>query len=361
MNILAIEPYYDGSHKAFIDGFIANSKHNWTLLTMPARKWKWRMRGAAIEMARQANELIATGQSFDAVFTCDMMSLTDFTALAAAEISSLPKIVYFHENQITYPCRVVDERDYQFAITNITTALAANSVWFNSEYHKDDFLGEAKKILRKMPDFKCLDVLETIKEKSHIITPCTDKHESKLPVKDGSLKIVWAARWEHDKNPEDFFTAMSLLKEQGLDFRLSVTGQSFRDMPEVFSRAKDEFADYIDNWGFLETPAHYHKMLADSDVFVSTAIHEFFGISAVEAAAAGCCVMVPKRLAYPEVFKGLKGVFYDGTPENLATKLITLAKNRSKLAILAEKSSEIGKKHQWQHKIDIMETVLEKL
>ena len=51
MKILALEPYYGGSHKAFLDGWIESSRHQWDLLTLPANKWKWRMRAAAIEFA----------------------------------------------------------------------------------------------------------------------------------------------------------------------------------------------------------------------------------------------------------------------------------------------------------------------
>ena len=54
MRILALEPYYGGSHQAFLDGWIAHSQHEWTVVSLPAYHWKWRMRHAAITMARRA-------------------------------------------------------------------------------------------------------------------------------------------------------------------------------------------------------------------------------------------------------------------------------------------------------------------
>jgi len=38
------------------------------------------------------------------------------------------------------------------------------------------------------------------------------------------LKILWNARWEHDKNPEQFFEVLFSLDEAGLPFRLAVLG-----------------------------------------------------------------------------------------------------------------------------------------
>ncbi|UCC45787.1 MAG: DUF3524 domain-containing protein, partial [Candidatus Zixiibacteriota bacterium] len=44
MQILAVDPYYGGSHKAFLEGWSEVSRHQWRILSLPARKWKWRMR-----------------------------------------------------------------------------------------------------------------------------------------------------------------------------------------------------------------------------------------------------------------------------------------------------------------------------
>ena len=53
MNVLALEPYYGGSHQAFLDGWRGHSRHSWSLLSLPPHKWKWRMRHAPITFAEQ--------------------------------------------------------------------------------------------------------------------------------------------------------------------------------------------------------------------------------------------------------------------------------------------------------------------
>ncbi|MCK5000314.1 MAG: DUF3524 domain-containing protein, partial [Anaerohalosphaera sp.] len=124
MKILALETYYGGSHKAFLNGWIANSKHDFTLLTLPPNKWKWRMRHAAITFSQQVDEMIADGQTFDTIFCSDMLNLAEFLGLVCESVRKLPTTVYFHENQLTYPVRFESERDCHFVLTNMTTALA---------------------------------------------------------------------------------------------------------------------------------------------------------------------------------------------------------------------------------------------
>jgi len=330
MNILALESYYGGSHKAFIDGLAKASKHNWTILTLPAHKWKWRMRHSAITFAIQVSDLIQKGQSWDTIFCSDMLNLAEFSSLVPLGIAGLPKVIYFHENQLIYPVRVEDERDYQFAMTNLTSALSADAVWFNSQYHMDSFLEALIRFLKSMPDNQPIQQVDKIRDKSSVYPPGIEDFPERRSRKPGPIRILWAARWEHDKNPEDFFEALNILKANNIQFRISVIGQNFREQPEIFEKTKIQFSDNIVRWGYQESRGEYENSLLEADVIVSTANHEFYGLSVLEAVAAGVYPLVPNRLSYPEIL-GLGSIenagqfFYDGSVKDLAHKLSILA------------------------------------
>jgi len=95
--------YYGGSHKAFLDGWSAAGRHQWSILPLPAFKWKWRMRHAAVTFARQIELQLAEGPCPDLLLCSDMLNLAEFLGLAPKPVRDLPRIVYFHENQLTYP------------------------------------------------------------------------------------------------------------------------------------------------------------------------------------------------------------------------------------------------------------------
>ncbi len=67
-------------------------------------------------------------------------------------------------------------------------------------------------------------------------------------------------------------------------------------------RARQTLADRIVHFGFVAEPELYRSLLARSDIVVSTAVHEFFGVAVIEAVAAGARPLVPDRLSYQELF-----------------------------------------------------------
>ena len=334
---------------------------------MPANKWKWRMRTAAVSFADEVNKLIAKGCKWDALFCSDMLNLAEFLGLVDKRIGNIPSIVYFHENQLTYPNRIESERDYQFAVTNMTTALAADSVWFNSEFHKNEFLASLKKFIRKIPGRKPEKIINRIRTKSIVQQPGIEiQHIEKDEQSKGPMRILWAARWEHDKNPQDFFAAIKKIANKGADFRLSVIGEHFRDIPKIFTQAAKEFADKIDHWGYQSCREDYLKVLQNADVAVSTAIHEFFGISMAEAIASGAYPVLPNRLSYPEIISNIEEAepeefFYDGKPQSLAIKLTTLSRRFKKNNLWQSKPQRgiiAMQKYSWQKRAAEMDKAI---
>ena len=82
--VLALNPYAAGSHRAFFDGWCARSRHDWTVVELPGWNWKWRMRTASVELADRARALWADGTRWDGVLCTDMMNAAEWRGLAPA-------------------------------------------------------------------------------------------------------------------------------------------------------------------------------------------------------------------------------------------------------------------------------------
>ncbi|MFG0333102.1 MAG: DUF3524 domain-containing protein, partial [Maioricimonas sp. JB049] len=181
MRVLALNAFHGGSHRAFLEGWAAHSRHDFTLLALPDRVWKWRMRHAPVTFASQVAAHSDRDRGWDVLFCTDMLSLAEFRGLAPPRVRDLPAVAYFHENQLTYPSRGSDaerQRDLHFAFSNFTTALAASEVWFNSGYHRDVFLDGLAEWLPTMPDAKPLRLdegVESIRAKSVVQYPGIDE------------------------------------------------------------------------------------------------------------------------------------------------------------------------------------------
>ncbi|MEN8140774.1 MAG: DUF3524 domain-containing protein [Thermodesulfobacteriota bacterium] len=306
MRLLLVEPYYGGSHRHFLDDLIRHLPFDFSLLTLPPRAWKWRMRFAAPWCAAKLKEL---AEIPDAILCSTFIDVASLRGLGPDWLARTPIHIYFHENQFAYPVRQHDPRDVHFGLTNYLSAVAADSLAFNSAYNLTTFLAGCKMVEKRGAVDMKLSLRAEIAAKAQVLPVPLDfaQLDSLAAAEDDgpsgkSPVIVWNHRWEHDKNPEEFFSALFRLADQGGDFKLIVLGQSFQGSPDIFAQAKERLADKIIHFGFAPDRATYLALLKKGTIVVSTARHEFYGLAVLEAVRAGCHPLLPHRLSYPELF-----------------------------------------------------------
>jgi len=359
MRFLFLEPFYGGSHRDFAKGLVAHSRHDIHLATLPARFWKWRMRGAALHFVQTIKDLA----SFDGIITTGLMSLADFTALCGEYRP--PAMVYLHENQLTYPLAPGEQMDLQFGFTDITTALCADRVLFNSRFHFDRFFTSLPGFIGQMPEFKPRWAIDAIRSKTGILHPGCRFDATPLepaPLPPGPPLIVWNHRWEFDKNPEAFFDALDRVDQMGIDFRLAILGENYQTEPKVFLEAKSRFADRIVQYGFAPSKEAYVGWLKEGFVAVSTAIQENFGIAMIEAMRHGCLPLLPRRLSYPEILPNeFHDLFLYCDDDDLVGKLADMLRSPQRYAGHRPVLSDMMARYAWSTVIDRYDRELELL
>jgi glycosyltransferase involved in cell wall biosynthesis len=353
MKVLLLDTYFGDSHKSWAEGLKKHSKHQIKILSLKPIHWKWRMQSGAISLAKEFND----GDFMpDVVLATSMVNLSLFKSLAQINWQKTSLVIYFHENQLAYPFSskdsdIIEKRDNHYGFMQYTSALIADEVWFNSNYNKNSFLDNLKFLLTKMPKPNNLETVEQIHEKSKVIPLGFDFHSLNNKKNQNKPKtILWNHRWEEDKNPSDFVKALKVLKENKIDFNLIVTGVK----NEVVKKELSEFQNETLFLGFAKDKGHYWDLLQQSDIVISTSNQEFFGISIVEAVYAGCYPILPKRLSYPEVFKGLD-VFYNDF-DDLTKKLYSSLKSEE-----LPQYEERVKGLDWSKIISIYDSILDNL
>jgi glycosyltransferase involved in cell wall biosynthesis len=316
MRILLLSAYDAASHRRWREGLVAAMpEHDWTVLTLPARYFNWRIRGNSLSWAFEQRERLS--QAYDLLVATSMTDLSALRGLVPA-IAAVPTLVYFHENQFAYPPSAQQFQSIEPQVLNLYTALAADHIAFNSAFNRDSFLQGAASLLKKMPDRVPPGITATLQAKSSVLPVPLEPQCFSLPAKAGttcrwqtlplaqrSLRILWAARFEYDKGGELLLHILRGLVAAGIDFELALLGQQFRHSPKVFARIEKEFAAQLVAFGFEPSAAVYQQYLQQADMVLSTALHEFQGLAVLEAVAAGCVPVLPSRQCYPSMYAPL--------------------------------------------------------
>lgn len=305
-----------GSHLAWAEGYRASGDHEVDIVGLPGELWRWRLRGGALPLAEQITTWIDINGQPDLLLVSGLVDVAEMLGLARRNLSpDVGVVIYQHESQLVYP---VAEGNYDngAALRNWMSWCVADLVLFNSYHHMRSVTEALPGFLGSLPDathepmldtvigrFEVLPVgvnLDAIPERDPIPTLDDSNRASARPV------ILWPHRWERDKDPSAFVGALRKVRDAGLDFGLVLAGQ---DPPSGSTVATDEraaaekeFADHIVASGDFDRQ-EYLRHLANCDLVVSCAKHEFFGVAVVEAVASGCVPLLPNALSYPELIR----------------------------------------------------------
>ena len=308
VKILLLSAYDAPSHQRWRQGLVNNLPDiDWHVLALPARFFSWRIRGNPLSWWGDHYSVLS--QEFDAIIATSMVDLSTLVGLFPS-LSSVPRLLYFHENQLAYPVSSTQHKSVEPAMVSIYAAMCATRLCFNSEYNRKSFLNGVTALLAKMPDHVPLGLVDHLASKSQVLAvPLEDDcftlaaRFSPTAIQRERGTILWNHRWEYDKSPERLLAVIQHLPAH-LPLTFHVVGQRFRQQPKEFEliHALLVKRKWLGCWGYVDSLSEYRKLLRRSHLVLSTAIHDFQGLSILEAVAAGAVPIVPDRLAYQELF-----------------------------------------------------------
>ena len=249
-----------------------------------------------------AREFIQQRIQTDLILTSDMLDVSILRSQLYHTKINVPIALYFHENQLTYPQNQRQGHGWRYGFINYVSALAADMIFFNSEFHLDIFYDTLPKMLKHFGDYNELQTIDELRAKSSVLPLGVDlrrfdrfqtNHKRSIPL------IVWNHRWEEEKNPTTFLNALLQLQADGIPFEVALLGENVRQEPEEFEQARQQLGSRVIQYGYVDSFAKYAELLWQADYVVSSAYQDFFGISVVEGIYCGCVPILPKRLNYP--------------------------------------------------------------
>lgn len=292
--IWLLSAYLADSHSAWGDWLVSRfDEFDWKTIALPGRHFAWRIRGNPLSWLDSLPD-----DTPDLLVATSMVDLATLRGLHP-RLAGVPALYYFHENQFAYPQSDAQTTSVDAQMVQLYGALCADRVLFNSHYNRETFLTGVASLLGRMPDRVPVGIADRLEAAADVLpVPVEPIQPANDP--DPGL-VVWNHRWEYDKRPDRFATAMIALAESGADFRLALLGPRPRQPPEPLLRLRRRLSDRVVADGRLPRD-EYRNIIARAGIAVSTSNHEFQGISVLEAASAGCLPLVPDALCYPELY-----------------------------------------------------------
>lgn len=312
------------SHQTWAEGYqraaSRQNKHKVHLEIVSGERWKFRMLVAAAELESKI------AMDDDIVVVDGMLDVSLLVALIKSNRpNNAPKIlVYLHENQLTTPFSsqdrdVKNHTHWHYGMAHWRSLMVADGFVFNSRTHKNAFHEALPKLIneqcpRDSVQWHLKRAQELLETKCTVLKNGLELDElvslgnaRKRPLQEEKIPtILWNARLEEDKNPGAFLDMLHQVKrptkQEKQLFQIIILGADSSKEKRWETRIKREFSRELIYLGWCTTREEYAHWLQRSDIVISTANHETFGISIVESVFCGALPLLPKRLSYPELF-----------------------------------------------------------
>ena len=303
-----LSAYRSESHASWVN-WLSNQQDlpvRFRIFELPGRYFRWRIRGNPLSWMAEFREALQQERPHHILAT----SMVDIATIKGLhpELSGTPVTLYFHENQFAYPVGDRQHSSIDPQMVQLYGALASERCLFNSRFNLESMLQGVAELLRKLPDAVPDNVVEQLRAKSSVLPVAVDTVTfdtvtiDTTPEKiDSAPVILWNHRWEYDKRPDRFEALLDAVGSRDIDFQLALLGPRPSKVPVELSRIRTRYADCIIADGMVPR-VEYEALLKRAQVVVSTADHEFQGLSMIEAVSAGAIPVVPDALCYREQY-----------------------------------------------------------
>ncbi len=247
----------------------------WQELSLPPRHFSWRVRGNPLYWSVAERE--ALEEHYDLVVATSMVDLATLRGLVP-NLVKIPTVVYFHENQFAYPEGEGVRSLLEAQMVSLYSAMAADSLLFNSRYNRDSFMEGCQGMLAGFPDKVPKGIVESLRQKSSVVPVPLERIEDNVSAKSGiwpladpgdlsrPIRISWVGRFEFDKGGDALLLALRELEKTSLNYSLAVIGQRFRNSPAAFGTIEEEFGHRLVQFGYVEKVATYRQILSEADI-----------------------------------------------------------------------------------------------
>lgn len=292
-----------------METIVRHSRHRWTVLKLPARRFERRLTAAAHWFA----EILARRASghIDAIFASDALNLADLFRLVP-NLASKPAVVYFHSNQMPAPN---SRQETPLDLINLHSAAAASEIWFNSGFHFKIFVAAAGGLVTRHPELAMRNPLPDLLRKASVMPPPVDLafiHETIT-----GQEIIRRRRTifldMQGAHSAMLNTALRTMDRRGESYNLIVIGPTDHLAEEFPKRVIGENDQVSQVFG-----------LSEAGVIVSANPDATADCNVIRALAVGCWPVVPAAGVYPEIIPDIlhPTCLYEPTAEGMVTRLL---------------------------------------